>query len=303
MTVPVRGAIRMLRIDQWAKNAFVFAGVLFTGRLADPASLRAAAGAFLAFSLVASAGYVHNDVLDRDADGRHPRKRFRPLPAGEITIGAARVLQVVLLLVGLALAFWIDRRVGVVVAAYALLTAAYSLWLKHAVVLDVLAIAVGFVLRVVAGCAAIHVSPSKWIVLCTLMLALFLGLGKRRHEASLLGARGAEHRLVLTRYSLPFLDQLISIVSALTVMCYIMFTMWPETVARHGTTDLVYTVPLVMYGLFRYVALVYQEDGGADPTSTLLTDRHLLAAIALWAVVVVAILGTEPTGEPWGLGG
>jgi 4-hydroxybenzoate polyprenyltransferase len=286
---PVRAAIRLVRVDQWVKNAFVFAGVLFTGRFTDPESLLRASGAFAALCAVAAAGYVDNDIADREADRLHPLKRGRPLPAGEMGVAGARLLQALLLLAGLGIGFWVDVRVAGLVVAYAALTVAYSRWLKHVVVLDVMTIATGFVLRVVAGCAAIHIAPSKWILLCTFMLALFLGFGKRRHEVLLLGDSDAGQRPVLANYSVGLLDQLIGAVSSLTLMCYIMFTMWPETIARHGTTDLVYTVPLVMYGLFRYDFLVRHEADGGNPSGTLLTDRHILGVVVLWALAVALV--------------
>lgn len=299
MSGSIRAAVRLVRVDQQVKNIFVFSGVLFTGRFADPVSLLRAAGVFAAFCAAAGAGYVDNDIADLDADRQHPVKRLRPLPAGEIGIGSARVLQVLLLVVAIGLGIWVDPRVAALVVAYAVLMVAYSRWLKHIVLLDIMTIATGFVLRVVAGCAAIDIAPSKWILLCTFMLALFLGFGKRRHELVLLGNGSAASRAVLTSYSVAMLDQLIGIVSALTLMCYIMFTMWPETVARHGTTDLVYTVPLVMYGLFRYDFLVHRQAGGGDPGATLLTDRHVLATVVVWALAAALVLGTTHTGEPW----
>lgn len=297
MSLSIRAVIRLVRVDQWVKNAFVFAGVLFTGRFTDAESLLRAAGAFAAFCAVAGAGYIDNDVADLEADRLHPLKRYRPLPADEIGVLGARLLQAVLLLAGFGIGFSVDPRVALLVAAYAGLTLAYSRWLKHIVVLDVMVIAAGFVLRVVAGCAAIGIAPSRWILLCSFMLALFLGFGKRRHEVLLLGDGG--HRPVLTSYSVGLLDQLLAAVSSLTLMCYIMFTMWPETIARHGTTDLVFTVPIVMYGLFRYDFLVHREAGGGNPSGTLLTDRHLLGTVLLFAVAAGLILGTQHTGEAW----
>jgi len=286
-------------MEQWIKNAFVFCGVLFSGRFMDPASLVRATLTFVAFCLVASAGYIDNDIADREADRLHPLKARRPVAAGQITVGTARLLSALLLVVGIAIAWWMGRRVGTLLLLYAVLSAAYSRRLKHVVVLDVLAIATGFVLRVVAGCAVIEIVPSRWLLLCAFMLAAFLGFGKRRHEALLLGGHETPHRPVLASYSIGFLDQLISVASALTLTCYIMFTMWPETIERHGTTDLVYTVPLVMYGLFRYDFLIHRESGGGDPGHTLFTDRHILAVVVLWALSVALILGAEPTGERW----
>jgi 4-hydroxybenzoate polyprenyltransferase len=299
MSTSVHAAIRLLRVEQWVKNAFVFAGVLFSGRFADPASLMRATLAFVAFCATSSGGYIDNDVVDREADAHHPRKRFRPVAAGTIGVTAARGLQGALNLAGLLLAYAADARVALCVVLYAALTAAYSRWWKHVVVLDVMVIATGFVLRVVAGCAAIDIAPSHWIVLCTFMLALYLGFGKRHHEMQSLAGNLAGQRPVLASYSLGLLDQLSGATSALALVCYLMFTIWPDTVARHGTANLVYTVPIVTYGIFRYQVLVRRGAGPDDPSSALLTDRHLLATAVLWVAAVALALGAVPRGEPW----
>jgi 4-hydroxybenzoate polyprenyltransferase len=242
---------------------------------------------------VASAAYIHNDIADREADRCHPTKARRPIASGAVRVPAARAVQLALLLVGLGGAALFDRRVTAILVAYTALNLAYSRWLKHMVVLDVMVIATGFVLRVLAGCAAVAVRPSTWIVLCTFLLALFLGFGKRRHELLVIGDGRDEHRPVLGSYGVGFLDQMISVVSAVTVMCYVMYTVSPDTVALHGTTALVYTVPFVIYGIFRYDFLVYKADQGGSPTTLFLTDRPLLLAVVLWAVTsVVLVNGT-----------
>ncbi|HLK10385.1 MAG TPA: decaprenyl-phosphate phosphoribosyltransferase [Candidatus Binatia bacterium] len=285
-----RVMVRLLRADQWVKNVFVFGGLLFGGRLGDPVAVARALVAFGLFSVVASAAYIHNDVADREADRLHPKKAQRPIASGAVSLPVARAVQLGLLVLGLAGAALFDRRVTAILLGYTALNAAYSHWLKHVVVLDVMLIAVGFVLRVLAGCAAVAVRPSTWIILCTFLLALFMGFGKRRHELTLLGAGRDEHRPVLGSYGVGFLDQMIGVVSAVTVMCYIMYTVWPDTVALHGTTALVYTVPFVIYGIFRYDFLVYKADRGGSPTSIILTDRPLLLAVVLWAVTSLALL-------------
>jgi 4-hydroxybenzoate polyprenyltransferase len=293
----VRIAAELLRVESWLKNGFIFAGVLFSGRFTDPRSLLITCAVFGLFSFVASAVYIENDIADRESDRRHPTKRTRPIASGAVSIATARLIQIPLLAAGLGLGFWLDANVGMLLAAYVILNVLYTFWLKHVVILDVMTIAISFVLRVLIGCAAIDIVPSQWIMLCAFMLALHLGFGKRRQELILLHDRPDHRRPVLMSYGVQFLDQLMVIVSALTIVCYILFTMSPETVARQGTKNLVYTVPFVIYGLFRYDWLVHQREGG-DPTTALLTDPHLIVTVVLWALTAAAILGPGWRGEP-----
>src|SRR5262245_13320176 len=285
----LRLATRLLRCEQWVKNAFVLGGLLFGGQLNNPAKVAAAGAAFLAFSAVASAGYVHNDIADAAVDRRHPIKRRRPIASGKVPVGLARVVELCLLVTGVVVGVGVHPRVGLIVAGYGALTITYSTVLKHGVIVDVMAIAIGFVLRVLAGCAAVTVEPSVWILLCTFLIATFLGFAKRREELSVAdGAVG--HRRVLTEYGPQFLDQMIALAANTTIVCYIMFTVWPDTVARHGSTSLVYTVPVVIYGLFRYYFLVYQQKRGGNPTDLVLRDHHLIGTIVTWAGLCAAIL-------------
>jgi 4-hydroxybenzoate polyprenyltransferase len=293
----MRPIAETLRVEHWLKNGFVFAGLLFSGRFTDPASVGAATIAFVCFALVSSAVYVQNDLLDRDADRAHPKKRRRPIASGALSERGARLLQGVLLVAGLGVGAWFDRDLGVLLGAYLLLNWAYSRWLKHVVILDVMTIAIGFVLRVIAGCVVIDVAPSQWIVLCAFMLAMHLGFGKRRQELLEVGDRPTDARPVLASYGVRFLDLTMTIVSTLTIVCYVLFTMWPDTVARQGTTRLVYTTPFVIYGLLRYDWLVHRRDAG-DPTAALLTDPHLVVTAILWALTSAALLGAGWRGEP-----
>lgn len=288
---------RLLRADSWLKNGFTFAGVLFSGRFLDPWSLLRAGATFGLFSLVSSAVYIQNDITDAESDRRHPTKRTRPIASGAVPLGTARVVQAVLLLAGLGLGFRLDPRIGLLLAGYVVLNVSYTLWLKHVPIVDVMVIATGFVLRVVAGCVVIDVVPSQWIVLCAFMLALHLGFGKRRQELILLQDQPDQRRPVLASYGVHFLDQLMVVVSTITIVCYILFTMWPDTVARHGTANLVYTVPFVMYGLFRYDWLVHRREGG-DPTRALLTDPHLIVTVVVWILTAIAIVGPGWRGDP-----
>jgi 4-hydroxybenzoate polyprenyltransferase len=292
----MRVIVDALRTEHWLKNGFVFAGVLFSGRFSSPASLKAATVAFLCFALVSSAGYVQNDLMDREADRAHPTKRLRPIASGALSPRTARIVQLVLQLAGLGGGAWWDLRLGALLAAYVLLNVVYSRWVKHVVILDVMTIAIGFVLRVVAGCVVIDVAPSEWIVLCAFMLAMHLGFGKRRQELLLVGDKVDVTRPVLASYGVRFLDLTMTVVSTLTIVCYILFTMSPDTVARQGTTRLVYTTPFVVYGLLRYDWLVYRHDAG-DPTVALLTDPHLVATVILWAITAATILGPGWRGE------
>jgi 4-hydroxybenzoate polyprenyltransferase len=285
----LRTAAGLLRCNQWIKNGFVFAGMLF-GHLASLASWASAAVAFLLFSAIASASYIQNDLADREADRQHVTKRHRPIASGAVSPATARMVQAALLAIGLGGAALFDIRILGVLGGYVALNVAYSNFLKHQVVLDVMVIGVGFVMRVIVGCLAVRVAPSVWILLCTFLLALYLGFGKRRHELLLMEAGMKGHRRVLDNYSVKSLDQMIMVVSALTITSYIMFTVWPDTVAYHGTAKLVYTLPFVLYGLFRYDYLIYHAEESGDPTDTLFTDRPLLATLVLWAAACAAII-------------
>lgn len=279
-----------LRPDQWTKNLFVFAGLLFGQRLADGSALATAFGAFTVFCALSSAMYLVNDVLDQEEDRRHPTKSRRPIAAGIISPGLALGAAVALSLGGLAGAFWLGRDVGLVALGFLLLLGLYSQTLKHIVILDVLAIAIGFVLRAVAGAVAVAVPISQWLLICTLLLALFLGFAKRRHELVLLGEGAAGHRRALAEYSSHLLDQLIAIVAAATVVSYAFYTVEPSTVERFQTDWLTLTLPFPVYGIFRYLYLVHLRDGGGSPSELLLGDRPLLACVALWGIAVGVII-------------
>jgi len=272
-----------MRPRQWVKNIFVLTALIFSGRVADPEALLHALLACLAFCLASSATYMLNDFRDREEDRRHPTKKDRPLASGELPawigpLGAAIAAAAALVLGTLVL----DRWTGMVIALYLILNAGYSLGLKHLVIIDVLIISTGFVLRILAGATAVRVLPSTWLVLCAVTISLFLGFTKRRAEVVLLGERASEHRRVLAHYSTAFLDQMISIVTAATVVCYALYTVDDRTVALVGSRLLLLSVPLVFYGIFRYLYLVYHGSSGGDPTRTVFTDVPLLVTGALW---------------------
>jgi 4-hydroxybenzoate polyprenyltransferase len=279
-----------LRPKQWTKNLIVFAGVIFGGRLTDPTALASATGAFLAFCALSSVVYLVNDLRDRDADKRHPTKSRRPIAAGELAIGTAWTTAVVLGAAALAFSFLLSRTFGLVAAVYLVLLVVYSVSLKHIVILDVLTLAMGFVLRVWGGAAAVDVRSSHWLVLLVLLGALFLGLAKRRAELVALAGDARHHRPSLAEYSPHLLDQMISVVTASTLIAYALYTIDAATIARFGTDRLVWTVPFPLYGIFRYLYLVHQRDGGGDPSEALVTDRPILVCVALWGVTVIALV-------------
>jgi 4-hydroxybenzoate polyprenyltransferase len=286
----IQGLSRTLRPQQWVKNLFVLVPLLFAQHLFEPIAVIRAMLTFFCFCLVSSSVYVLNDLKDREQDGLHPQKRHRPLAAGELSVGVACGGVLALLLVALAGGLLLDQTVALIFASYWLLNLLYSVWLKHQVILDVFAIAAGFVLRVIGGAVAIQVEMSHWLLLCATLLALFLGFSKRRHEISLLGEHSASHRQVLEQYSQGFLDMIIGIVTAATVMSYALYTVSEETVRRFHTKGLLLTLPFVLYGIFRYLYLIYQKDQGGDPTQNLLTDRGMLINVCLWAVVTGIIV-------------
>jgi 4-hydroxybenzoate polyprenyltransferase len=279
----VYGCLRLLRVKQWIKNVFVLGPLLFAGRLTQWASARTALWAFISFCLLSSSLYVVNDWLDREQDRAHPQKGARPIASGLVPGVVAWPLALVLFMVAVALAYITTN--GTVVAlqlAYAAVHLLYSLFLKNVVILDVFVIAIGFVIRVWAGAYAIFVEASHWIVLCTLLLALFLGLSKRKKEIILLSDESAKHRPVLVRYSLELITQMNLITCAAIVVCYAIYTVAPETILRFGTDHLVYSVPFVIYGLFRCLLVMQREETGGDPTELLLRDRPLILVIVMW---------------------
>jgi 4-hydroxybenzoate polyprenyltransferase len=286
-----------LRPRQWVKNLFVFAGLIFSQNLFTPL-FWPALGAFAIFCGLSGAVYLVNDVADAEKDRLHPVKRRRPVASGALSVAAAAALGGALLVVSLIAAFALSGRFGLVALAYAVLLTAYSIWLKHVVILDVLTVAVGFVLRAVGGAAAIDVEISGWLIICTILIALFLALGKRRHEYRTLKGGSAAHRPILAEYSESFLDQMVAVVTASTVTAYALYTMSPETVAKFHTRLLPLTLPFVLYGIFRYLYLLYRRELGGNPSDLMLSDRALLVNTVLWMLAVLAIV----YGPSWGAG-
>ena len=296
MTLP-RALLVSLRPHQWTKNLVVLAALALSKHLFDADAVLRAGLAFAVFCGLSGAVYLVNDLTDLEADRLHPRKRHRPLASGALPVAVARLSAAVLVVAGLGASVALGPGFAAVSLAYVALSLAYSLGLKNVVVLDVLAISLGFVLRAVAGALAIDVHFSSWLLICTILLALFLSLAKRRHELVLLEGSAGEHRQILSEYTSYLLDQMISVVAASCVTAYAFYTMAPETVEKYRTERLALTIPFVLFGILRYLYLVHRREGGGSPTDVLFKDRPLLVAVALWAVTLVVIVYTAP-GTP-----
>jgi 4-hydroxybenzoate polyprenyltransferase len=282
--------LRSLRPEQWSKNLILFGGLLFGMRLMDLGAVLRAGSAFVIFCALSGVVYLLNDVMDRDADQRHPLKCRRPIASGALLPSIAVSTAALLGAAGLGSAWLLGPSFFIVAASYVGLQILYSGPLRHVVILDVLTIAFGFVLRAVAGAIVIDVPISHWLLLDTVLLALFLALSKRRHELTLLAENATSHRRILEEYSPYLLDQMIAVVTASTLMGYALYTVSPDTVAKFGTDRLALTVPFPLYGIFRYLYLVHQKEGGGSPSTMLLTDKPLLICVALWACAVVLII-------------
>ena len=286
----IRALVISLRPRQWSKNALVFAGLLFAQDMFLLHKVQQALTAFVLFCLTASAVYLLNDVFDRKKDALHPVKRLRPIAAGRLSPEIAVIVAVILAAICLPLAFNLDHRFGAVLLAYFFMSLAYSAGLKNVIIVDVLIIAAGFVLRAVGGAWAINEPVSSWLIICTIFLALFMALGKRRAEALALGEGAGEVRKTLFRYDRAFLDQMIIISTAACLMSYALYTLDAETVTKFGTRNLVLTLPLVIYGLFRYLYLIYHENRGESPEKAILGDPAVLLSVTIYILMVAVIL-------------
>ena len=281
---------KSLRPQQWIKNFFIFAPLIFSRNIFNRPLLLTTIAAFAAFCLISSAHYIFNDLRDIEDDRRHPVKSRRPLASGRLKKGPAIAAMIVIGAAGLALAAAINLPFLIMAVVYLVLEAAYSMWLKHVVILDVFVVAAGFLIRVVAGGLAIKVEISSWLLICTILLALFLAMGKRRYELVLLDKEAANHRPILREYNTYLLDQMISVVTASTLVAYCLYTISAETVAKFGTRNLVFTVPFVLYGIFRYLYLIHQKAEGGTPEALIIRDKPLLVDIFLWIAAAVLIL-------------
>lgn len=271
-----------MRINQWTKNLLVFASAIFSGAILNPSTLSLAFLAFLSFSFMASTIYIINDIVDVEKDRIHPEKCRRRIASGVISIPTAICIAIATFSIGTVLAYSINYLVLFVVLLYFVMNLAYSLYLKHVVLIDVMIIAAGFVLRAVTGALAVDGILTSWFILCTLGLSLFLALGKRRHELLLFKADPSNQRKVLNFYSVEMLDQLMTIITGALIMFYSMY-------AASEEPAMMFTIPFVIYGIFRYYYLIHMKNAGGRPEKILLNDKHILVTVILFAILVVVI--------------
>lgn len=286
----LQSIIKISRPSQWIKNLIIFAAIIFAGEAASFESLTPVILAFVSFCLISSAMYIINDITDKKNDQNHPVKKNRPLASGALKVSTALIFAVIFAIASIAISFTINNDTLIILICFFLFNILYSVALKKIVILDVMAIALSFVLRAYAGAMAASVPASKWLFLNTLLLALFLGFGKRRHELLLLETNASSHRKILDKYSPYLLDQLIGVVTPAVVVIYIMYTFSAEVSTKLGTENLYYTIPFVIYGIFRYLYLIHKEEKGGSPTNVLITDIPILVTVILWILTVILIL-------------
>jgi len=279
-----------MRPEQWIKNFFVFTALLFSKNLLNLSKDIDALVGFIIFCMITGYAYMINDLVDLEKDKLHPTKSQRPIASGRLNKTTAIKITTIICLVSLSFAFYIKSFFGIIVLTYFLLNIGYSIYLKNIVIIDVVTIASGFVLRVLGGAVIISVTSSQWLILCTILLSLFLGFSKRRHELILLEDNATGHRKVLEHYSPYFLDQMISVVTASTLICYALYTMSKDTIEKLGTSKLIYTIPFVLYGIFRYLYLVHQKEKGGSPTEVVFTDKPMIINISLWVIASVMFI-------------
>ena len=278
------------RPRQWIKNSIIFAGLIFSKHLFNLPDLFAVTEAFLIFCLVTSCIYIFNDLVDIKQDLNHPKKRLRPLPSGQLHPTVAKIALGFLLFLSLTLAYLLSYNYFVIVLFYFALMISYTLWLKNVVILDAFIIAAGFVLRGVAGMEVINVKMSPWFLICASLLALFIVFCKRRHELVILGDEAVTHRLILAEYKQVFLDQLISIVTSAIIVSYSLYTIAPETIVNFHSQNLIYTIPVIIFCLFRYLYLVYRKNEGGNAELLVFSDGTLFFSIGLWFVMILMII-------------
>ncbi len=284
----LKALFKTMRPRQWTKNVFIFAALVFDKQFFIAASFLKTLAGFALFCMISSVVYIFNDLADIDADRKHPEKKNRPIASGKLPVSVAWTAGIALVVVTLGIGYWLSPEFAAVMAAYFLINLAYSKWLKHIPILDVLIIATGFVLRVAAGVTVIHVERfSPWLYVVMTLLALFLGFGKRRAELALLEDGAGSHRKVLDGYTIPLLDQYIMIVSGTTIVAYSLYTFSaPNVPANHS---MMLTIPFVVYAIFRYLYLIHVEKQGGAPEDILITDRPFQIAMVLWALVVLVV--------------
>jgi len=283
---PLRAAIKTGRPKEWIKNVFVFAGLLFSGSFNQPHDILMASVTFVSFCLISSAGYFVNDLIDVELDRKHPKKRFRPLAAGELSEATAKTIAPVLAVIAIGIAFMVNWKVGLIVIGYGVAQIAYSLGLKQLVIIDVMTLAGLFILRVAAGASAVDAHASEWLILCTGFLAAFLGFTKRRQEAVSELHEGTSTRPVLEHYSLPFLDQMVSLVTTGTVISYAIYTVNSPLIG----SQMMLTIPPVIYGIFRYLYLIYDRSDDRSMAQIVAGDRGIQAAGVSFAIIAFLLL-------------
>ncbi|MCD4655438.1 decaprenyl-phosphate phosphoribosyltransferase [bacterium] len=282
--------IETMRPKQWIKNLLVYAGALFSLKFFDPSSLFRATAAFFLFCMISGCVYIMNDLFDYKRDLVHPEKRNRPIPSGRLPRSVALTALIVIFILSFGISFWLSFKFGLVALIYFVMNIAYSLKLKHLVIIDVMIIALGFVFRAVAGSVVINVEFSHWLLICTLLLALFLAICKRRHELNLIKGNAGEHRAVLEFYTPALVEQMTSVVTASALVSYALYTISPEVTTKLGTDKLIYTFPFVLFAIFRYLYLVMTQNQGGSPEKVFLQDKAMIIDLLLWIITVVTIL-------------
>jgi len=280
----------LMRPRQWVKNGFVLMGILFANAWRQPGMLPRVLLTTVAFSLVASGVYVLNDLLDRARDLDHPTKKFRPLAAGKVPVTVAIALLSVLWIAGGGVGLLVSRAVLLILVAYVGVNLLYSLGLRQVVILDVFLIASGFMLRILAGTLGVGIAPSQWLLICGFMVALFLGFAKRRAELYALSGETSSHRRVLEHYQPVLLDKMIVVTATCVILTYSLYTMSPVTVQNHHTESLIYTAPFVVYGIFRYIYTLHQQQTGTEPANEIFRDPHILISIAGWLIMTLWLI-------------
>lgn len=282
--------IKLARPNQWMKNWVLLAALIFAGTIRDTRRLGLALAAVAIYCVLSSAIYTLNDLVDRNFDKQHPLKKDRPIASGRVSPTQAIIMILLLLAIGLVGAWYINWQFLVVAAIFVALNVAYSISLKEIVIIDVVALALSFVIRAYAGAVAISVPASKWLLITTFMLALFLGFGKRRHELVLLELTAGSHRKSLSSYSPYLLDQIIGVTTASVLVVYMLYTFSDEVSTKLGTENLYLTIPFVVYGIFRYLYLIHKRDEGGSPTRVMFADKPILTTVVLWFLAVIFIL-------------
>ncbi len=279
-----------MRPRQWVKNTFLFSGLVFSKNLFQAELFMKVSMGFILFCLAASSIYIFNDIQDRQNDSKHPEKGRRPIALGTLPVTQAYFVSVLLGGIAMVFASVLDLTFFALLVTYILLNLSYSLKLKQVVILDIMCIAFGFVLRILAGTTLAGIIPSDWLIVCTMTISLFLGFSKRRNELVFMVNHTDNQRKVLADYSIPFLDQMIAMVTACTVMSYILYTVSSETVTRFGTRNLIFTIPFVLFGIFRYLYLIYHKRTIEEPTDLILRDLPCLVNILLWLGTIILII-------------